>query len=275
MASSSKPTSASENETPVTTTTEEPPWRKAMARSLASCGTWFVTEYPKLIYQQQQQHDHNTSKQKHPLVTTYDVYMKTSPSNHLKGATSSAAQRGSSALIMFYGQAYILQGINFVMGQQDDTSRLKQIATSGLAGFLSGGVSSLVHTLFEPIKIRHEPLSWNIYKKSLWPMMWRHALFDGAFFATSTAFDDHTKYSYATQFGVAALVASTVNLTHDVWKTRFIQAIPSRLKWIAIAKPLIMSSGKQFRQQLYVKAADLGFNWWFTGFLYALLFTHK
>ena len=244
----------------------ESPWSKAAARSMASLGTWFATEYPKLIFQQQKQ-----SKSRHPLVETLHIYRNTCFSNHVRGATSSAAQRGSSALIMFYGQHYILGCLSVKNGNSFSQQTATSWYSAGLAGFLSGGASSLIHTLFEPIKIRHEPLTWNIYRASLLPMAWRHALFDSTFFAASTALEQSDyPFSYATQFGLSALAASTVNLTHDLWKTQFIRDLPNRqLKWMAVVKSL---SVRSFRQQLYAKAADLGLNWWFTGFLYALLF---
>jgi hypothetical protein len=232
------------------------PWRKALTRSVASFGTWFVTEHPKLILQQQRQ-----SHSRHPLLTTVDIYRKTPWNHHLRGATSSAAQRGSSALIMFYGQAYISRTL---YGAEVAPSWW----SAGMAGFLGGGISSLVHTIFEPIKIRHQPMSWAVYQASLWPMMWRHALFDGTFFATSTLLHDS---SYATQFGISALAASTVNLTHDLWKTQFIQALPQRMKWLTVVRGLNFAS---FQQQLIMKATDLGFNWWVTGLLYAYFFAN-
>ena len=224
---------------------DDAPWQKALTRSIASFGTWFITEYPKLIFQEQQ-----GLHSKHPLVDTFRVYRATPFRNHLKGATSSACQRGSSALIMFYGQSYISKMIN-------GDSSAHTWWSSGMAGFLGGGVSSLVHTLFEPIKIRHEPITWHVYKASLWPMMWRHALFDGTFFATTTYLQTHHNHvSYATQFGVAALAASTVNLTSDLWKTQFIRQLPllpgkcnPRLKWITVVQNLNM---KSFQQQLVV-----------------------
>lgn len=235
---------------------DEAPWRKALTRSIASFGTWFVTEYPKLILQQQRQ-----SHSKHPLLKTLDIYKATPMNHHLRGAMSSAAQRGSSALIMFYGQAYISRSIY-------GRDKAPNWWSAGIAGFLGGSISSLVHTLFEPIKIRHEPMSLRLYRASLWPMMWRHGLFDGTFFATSTLLED---CSYATQFGVSALAASTVNLTHDLWKTQFIRALPQRLRWITVVQGLTPTS---FQQQLLVKASDLGINWWLTGLLYASLFAN-
>ncbi|CAB9519138.1 expressed unknown protein [Seminavis robusta] len=232
---------------------EDTPWRKALTRSVASAGTWFVTEYPKLIFQRQQ-------GQAHPIQSSIQIYRQTPWNHHLRGAVSSAAQRGSSAFLMFYGQAAIS---NAIFGTTTNSSWL----SSGLAGFLGGGVSAVVHTLFEPLKIRHDQrLTWSIYKASLRPMMWRHALFDGTFFATTSLLQE---YSYATQFGVSALAASTVNLTHDVWKTQFIRALPKRVRWITVVQGMTSTC---FRQQLVVKAADLGFNWWVTGLLFAALF---
>lgn len=239
------------------------PWQTASTRSLASFGTWFVTEYPKLILQQQ--HHHHS---KHPLLATIDVYRATPFRDHLRGAASSACQRGSSAWIMFYGQSYISHAI-----YGDAANRTWWSA--GMAGFLGGGTSSLVHTIFEPMKIRHETISWHVYRASLWPMMWRHALFDGTFFATSTYLQTHYSHvSYATQFGVAALAASTINLTHDLWKTQYIrewsQQMPHRgLKWITVVRGLSL---RAFGQQLGIKSSDLGFNWWVTGLLYAAIF---
>jgi hypothetical protein len=236
------------------------PWQTALTRSVASFGTWFITEYPKLILQQQQSHH-----AKHPFVATLNVYRSTPFRDHLRGAASSACQRGSSAWIMFYGQSYISNIIS-------DGAENRTWWSSGMAGFLGGGISSLVHTVFEPMKIRHESITWNVYRASLWPMMWRHALFDGTFFATSTSLQTHYHHaSYATQFGVAALAASTVNLTHDLWKTQFIQQWTShhRLKWITVVRGLTSQS---FGQQLGMKASDLGFNWFVTGLLYAAMF---
>ena len=260
----------SETIQPVQPPVVEPPWKKAATRSMASFGTWFCTEYPKLILQQQQQHRHSNSKSP-LLVKSFQIYKATPWQHHLKGAVSSAGQRGSSAWIMFYGQAFISQSLYH---DQDRNGQQPPWWTAGIAGALGGGISSLVHSIFEPIKIRHEPFSWRIYKASVWPMMWRHALFDGTFFATSTLMDSSEQYSfsYATQFGLSALAASAVNLTHDLWKTQYIRALPRRLKWVTVVQSL---SRKSFRQQLVVKAADLGFNWWVTGLLYAYLFVNN
>jgi hypothetical protein len=211
-----------------------------------------VTEYPKLLFQQQQRHPT-------PAISSLRLYRETPWNSHVRGAMSSFAQRGSSAFIMFYGQATISKAI-------PGGSRMPDWWSAGMAGFLGGGLSAFVHTLFEPVKIRYSGLTWPVYCASLWPMMWRHALFDGTFFATSACLYDR---SYATQFGVSALAASTVNLTHDVWKTQFIRALPARVRWMTVIQGLTL---KSFKQQLVIKAADLGFNWWVTGLLFAYLF---
>lgn len=270
---------------------EDAPWHKAMTRSMASFGTWFVSEYPKLILQQQQAATKGVNK--FPLVSALNTYQSTSASNHFRGALSSAAQRGSSACIMFYGQSYISHSLLYTLQKEKNEPPTPGTVamTAGLAGLLGGGASSLIHTLFEPIKIRHEPLTANIYRASLWPMMWRHALFDGTFFATSACLEQYNQnpqnsyqFGYATIFGVSALCASTINLTHDLWKTQYIQALPSsspssssslqqqlapRLKWRTVVQSLTRQT---FRQQWTMKAFDLGFNWWVTGLLYAALF---
>ena len=156
---------------------EDAPWHKAMTRSMASFGTWFVSEYPKLILQQQQAATKGVNK--FPLVSALRTYQSTSAANHFRGALSSAAQRGSSACIMFYGQSYISHSLLYTLQKEKNEPPTPGTVamTAGLAGLLGGGASSLIHTLFEPIKIRHEPLTANIYRASLWPMMWRHALF--------------------------------------------------------------------------------------------------
>ena len=271
-----KPREFKENSTSEMTQSSQPcaaesPWKKAAARSIASFGTWFCTEYPKLIVQQQQQQQHSKSGGGKTgnlliLLNSFHIYKNTPFKNHWRGALSSAGQRGSSAWIMFYGQAFISQTIYH---GPDTTSGAIPWWTAGLAGVFGGGISSLVHSLFEPIKIRHEPLSWRVYSASLWPMMWRHALFDGTFFATSSLLETNYSLSHATQFGLSALVASTVNLSHDVWKTQYIKALPKRLQWLTVVRSLSWAS---FRQQLAVKGADLGFNWWLTGLLYGYLF---
>jgi hypothetical protein len=235
---------------------DDAPWSKALSRAIASSGTWFVTEYPKLLFQQQQRHPT-------PLISSLQIYRQTPWNNHVRGVLASFAQRGTSAFIMFYGQATISKAIHQHDGHG---SHVPEWRSAGMAGFLGGGISALVHTLFEPIKIRHAVLTRPVYLASLWPMMWRHALFDGTFFATNACLYDR---SYATQFGVSALAASTVNLTHDVWKTQFIQALPSRLRWMTVIQGLTL---KSFQQQLVIKAADLGFNWWVTGLLFSYLF---
>lgn len=172
------------------TKSEALPWKTAATRAIASSGTWLITEYPKLILQQQRRHHFN-----HPLLATLDVYKATPFRDHLRGAVSSSCQSGSLALIMFYGQRYI----SHIMIQTNSTESTWN--SSGMAGFLGGGVSSLVHTIFEPMKIRHERISQPLYSASLWPMMWRHALFDGTFVATSTYLKTHYDHvSYATQF---------------------------------------------------------------------------
>ena len=181
--------------------------------------------------------------------------------HHVRGAASSAAQRGSAALIMFYGQAYISRAI---YGQD----KAPTWWAAGISGALGSDISSLIQTVFEPAKKRNEAPSFQLYRSSLYPMMWRNCLFGSTFFATSTMLQDGN-YSYATQFGVSALAASTVNLTHDVWKTQFIKALPNRIKWISVVQGMTVAS---FRTQWFAKAGDLGFNWWFTGLLYAYFF---
>lgn len=112
--------------------------RKASTRAVASFFTWFIAEYPKLIIQ-----GNNVS-----LKESFSIYKNTSFKNHLRGALSSAAQRGTSACIMFYGQYHISNAL--------DKPTEYAAVNAGIAGFISGGASSFIHTLFEPMKIRHE-----------------------------------------------------------------------------------------------------------------------
>jgi len=221
-------------------------FNKAQSRALASAGTWFITEYPKLLVQSR------------PFSTTWEAYRSTSVGHHIRGASLSALQRGSSACIMFYGQSWIAN----VLGSPTSSAT----ANAGLAGFISGGASSFVHTIFEPMKIRQESFSFDVYRKSLVPMFWRHALFDTAFFATNAALIDQ---AYSVQFGVSALVASCVNLIHDVWKTRVIQGLPKRLSFVTVLRSL---STVEYTKQLCWKSIDLGANWFATGVLYSHLF---
>jgi len=219
---------------------------KAQSRALASAGTWFITEYPKLLIQSR------------PFSTTWEAYRSTSIQHHLRGASLSAFQRGSSAYIMFYGQSWIAK----VLGSPTSNAT----ANAGIAGFISGGASSLVHTIFEPMKIKHESFRFDVYSKALVPMFWRHALFDTAFFASNAALIDQP---YSVQFGVSALAASCVNLTHDVWKTRFIQALPKRLAFVTVLREL---STVEYAKQLCWKSIDLGANWFATGVVYSHFF---
>lgn len=225
--------------------------KKAVARSIASTGTWFVSEYPKLIIQ-----SGSTS-----AGNTFKIYAATAPLDHLRGALSSAAQRGSSACIMFYGQFVVTEALG---------SPLKSdVANAGLAGFFSGGASSLIHTIFEPIKIRHEGFRFDVYSRALLPMFWRHALFDMSFFASNAAIQDQ---SHSVQFCLSALAASCANLTHDVWKTRLIKALPARLPYHVVLKEMM---GREYFRQLAWKSVDLGTNWFATGALYSNLFQKK
>lgn len=221
---------------------------KAGCRTAASFCTWFLTEYPKLIIQGGDK----------TLANSFVVYRNTSFINHFRGAFSSAAQRGSSACIMFYGQYYI----SSVLGKPTESTTIN----SGIAGFISGGASSFIHTIFEPMKIRHESIKWNIYKKAIVPMFWRHALFDMTFFSCGTLLKDKP---YSTQFAVSALAASCVNLFHDLWKTQLIASLPKRVKFVAVVRGLTPS---EYIKQMAWKSLDLGANWWFMGFLYQRAF---
>ncbi|KAJ1386989.1 hypothetical protein B484DRAFT_459899 [Ochromonadaceae sp. CCMP2298] len=222
--------------------------RKASSRALASSLTWFGTEYPKLIIQ-----SGNTTAQ------AIAIYKNTAFTSHLRGAVSSAAQRGSSACIMFYGQSYI----EAAMGKPTEYA----VVNAGMAGFISGGLSSFVHSIFEPLKIRHgEGFRLSVYKKALVPMMWRHALFDMSFFSCGALLADKP---YSTRFAVSALVASSINLFHDLWKTQLIKALPKRVKFITVLRSL--TPAEYFKQMAY-KSFDLGANWWLMGFIYEQLF---
>ncbi len=230
---------------------EQEAFKKAGARAIASSFTWFLTEYPKLIAQ----------SGKVPLSELISIYKNTSLKNHIRGSLSAAAQRGSSACIMFYGQYYITTAMN----KPTESAALN----AGLAGFLSGGASSLIHTVFEPMKIRHEGFKFNVYVRALVPMFWRHGLFDATFFAMNSTLKD---YSYATQFAVSALAASCVNLSHDLWKTQLIKALPTRVKYISVLRDLTL---REYGKQMVMKSLDLGMNWWLTGLLYQKVFVNK
>ena len=223
--------------------------RKAGARTIASSMTWFLTEYPKLIFQ---------SAGNGSFSQTYAIFQKTPLRSHLRGSFSSAAQRGSSACIMFYGQYYIANLLN---------KPTEYVAVNaGIAGFVSGGASSLIHTVFEPMKIRHgEGFRLPVYTKALVPMFFRHALFDMYFFTSISVLQDYTS-SPAIQFAMSALGASIVNLPHDLWKTQLIQSLPARVKFITVLRSLTL---KEYSRQMFMKSADLGMNWGMTGFLYS------
>jgi len=228
---------------------EREAFNKAYARAASSSITWFITEYPKLITQQ------NGAK---PLAEMLAIYRNTSIKNHLRGSLTAAAQRGSSTALMFYGQYYIITAMN--------KPTEYAVVNAGLAGFLSGGVSSFVHSAFEPLKIRHEGFKFSVYKKAIVPMFWRHGLFDATFFAMNTLLKD---YSYPTQFAVSALAASCVNLPHDLWKTQLIKALPARVRFMDVLRSLTMS---EYSKQMLAKCADLGVNWGMTGLLYQSVF---
>ena len=224
--------------------------RKACCRAVASGFTWFITEYPKLLIQ---------SGNGTTLAQSFAIYKKTPITSHLRGAFSSAAQRGSSTCIMFYGQYYIAA----TLGKPTEYAAVN----AGIAGFISGGVSSFVHTIFEPMKIRHgEGIKWSVYRKAIVPMFWRHALFDMSFFSCGTLLKEHP---YSTQFAVSALVASSVNLFHDLWKTQLIKALPKRVKFLTVLSGL---TPKEYMKQMAWKSMDLGANWWLMGFMYQRLF---
>ena len=224
--------------------------RKASCRAVASGFTWFITEYPKLLIQ---------SGNGTTLAQSFATYKSTPFSSHLRGAFSSAAQRGSSTCIMFYGQYYIAA----TLGKPTEYAAVN----AGIAGFISGGVSSFVHTIFEPMKIRHgEGIKWSVYRKAIVPMFWRHALFDMSFFSCGALLKDHP---YSTQFAVSALVASSVNLFHDLWKTQLIKALPKRVKFLTVLRGLTPT---EYAKQMAWKSMDLGANWWLMGFMYQRLF---
>ena len=238
------------------------PMQKAFARSISSFFTWYMSEYPKLLIQRGK-----------TIKELTNAYRKTSISSHLQGSLSSVGQRGASAFLMFYGQNYI----STKMGTPTEIP----MVNAGLSGFVSGGLSSLVHTIFEPMKIRlekkvaagHSPLSINqgikIYTRSLKPMFWRHALFDGTFFATSSLVQDH---SYSIQFAVSAFMASCANLTHDVWKTKLIRSLPYRVTYLMILRNMTF---REYSKQLIWKSFDLSTNWFITGLIFSSLFAKQ
>jgi hypothetical protein len=163
---------------------------------------------------------------------------------------------------MFYGQYYISN----ILNKPTEYAAVN----AGMAGFVSGGASAFVHTIFEPLKIRHsEGFRLDTYRKALVPMFFRHALFDMYFFTSVACMPD---YSYPVQFAVSALGASLINLPHDLWKTQLIQALPARVRFITVLRSLTL---KEYAKQMFMKSADLGMNWGLTGFLYEQLFVNK
>lgn len=232
--------------------------KKAAARSVSSFFTWYCGEYPKLLIQ--------SGKDASQVMK---AYRETEWTSHLRGSLSSASQRGASAFLMFYGNHYVSNSL----GQPTDIA----VVNAGMSGFISGGLSSFVHTVFEPLKIRLErqafSKSWqysmNIYYRSLIPMFWRHALFDAAFFATNAAVKDQP---YSIQFGISAFIASCVNLTHDVWKTKFIKALPRRISYLMVIQNMTF---REYGKQLFFKSIDLGTNWFLTGLVLSSMYPRE
>lgn len=232
------------------------PLQKATARGVSSFFTWYLSEYPKLLIQRGDN-----------VKEMVKSYRRTSLSGHLQGSLSSMSQRGASAFLMFYGQQYVSTNI---VGSPTNI----QMIDAGLSGFVSGGFSSFVHTIFEPIKIRIEkkgvPFSINhgikIYTRSLIPMFWRHAIFDGVFFATNNLIQDQP---YSIQFAVSAFMASCANLTHDVWKTKLIRSLPHRVTYFMILRNMTF---REYNKQLLWKAFDLSTNWFMTGLFFSCFF---
>ena len=100
-------------------------------------------------------------------------------------------------------------------------------------------------------------------------MLWRHGLFDMGFFFTTALTKDQP---YSIQFAASALSASVCNLTHDVWKTKLLVALPKRVKYMEVIR---MFGTKEWSKQFVVKSMDLGANWFVTGLVYQYLFTKK
>lgn len=105
--------------------------------------------------------------------------IETTYANHIRGATASATQRGSSTFLMFYGQRHVNELLNKLSVESNLPIEENGFIMSGFSGSIAGGRSAFIHSIFEPMKIRNENFKLGIYYRSLNVMVWRHAIFDG------------------------------------------------------------------------------------------------
>jgi hypothetical protein len=111
--------------------------------------------------------------------------------------------------------------------------------------------------------------SRQLYWTSLWPMILRHAVFDGTFFGVNDyllSLDSvlDTPLSGGLRFATAAASASFSNLIFDIWKTRQMKLYPIRLGLREIVASLSISG---YARNYTVKGVDLTVNWFVVGCL--------
>lgn len=173
---------------------------------------------------------------------------------HMMGIVSSGLQRGGSAFFMFYTQSQILQYTNQVTPSP--------VLDQAIAGGVSGAITAPFHTYWELIKVRGTMPSFGAYRTCLYPMLFRHAIFDATFFGVNTAVGTDTTHA-GVRFALAAASASFMNLIWDVWKTRQMEYYPKRV-WLAQGVLASMTMRSLLSNYL-VKGTDLTANWFAVG----------
>ena len=180
---------------------------------------------------------------------------------HAMGMLSSALQRGGSAFFMFYGQSHMY---GLTKGSTDS-----MVLDQAFAGGLSGTLTAPFHTYWELIKVRGGLPCSRSYKMCLYPMAFRHAIFDATFFGVNSAVGQE-EYHSSIRFALAAASASCMNLLWDVWKTRQMEAFPKRVRFASIFWNM---KWRSFVRNYLVKGTDLTANWFVVGCLKEQLFS--
>ena len=210
--------------------------RNSQARMVASALTWPV-EKSKLLFQASR-----------PVSSFWKLPLR----HHVMGMVSSSLQRGGSAFLMFYTQSKLSNVLH--------STTSSPVVNQSLAGALGGTVSAPFHTYWELIKVRGTLPSFKIYHLSLVPMLFRHGVFDGTFFAVHALCP--SDYGSGVRFAASAATASFTNLVFDVWKTRGMQEFPKHVRFRAVVKSL---PPRVFLANYVVKGAELSTNWFVVG----------
>lgn len=231
-----------------------------MCRGVTSF-VWFPMERMKLLVQNTTLMSSNSASAADRSKKLIQVWSR---SLYL-GCFASLSQRTLSSGLMLYGQ--------HVMSPLTEDATSYKVVNQGMAGFFSGVIGGALQAPFEHYKIRRSIVKVPAMsltglqgvRVAILPMMLRHGVFDGTFFATKEAASlaDPT-LSQASLFALSAVTASATNILFDVWKTRACAAFPSNVSLFSLVQE-VGKSPTTYCTQLAVKGMELSGNWFLTG----------